>query len=67
MGQEYSGSITNEADKQYYKFAIDSSGSVNLTATAGVQNIYYAVYDAEGNNVWKNSYYWESTIKTSSV
>ena len=67
IGQEYSGEISQQSTSQYYKFTLESSGGVELEATARMNYIYYAIYDSEGKEVWKQSYGWDSTSQMSNV
>ena len=69
-GMTYSGSITSTNSEDYYKFVIDSSGRITLTATAEMSWIYYYIYDSNGNQLWTINPSWNSTtelISTSEI
>lgn len=67
IGQEYTGAISEPTEKQYYKFALESSGSVELTAAAGVQRVGFEIYDSQGKEVWAGTYSWNSTSQMCNV
>lgn len=62
-GTNYSGSITSSDSANYYRFTIPSSGRITLTATAGMEWIYYYIYDNSGNQVWTVNPFWNSTTE----
>ena len=51
IGINYSGSITESNNKDFYRFEINSSGRVKLSAMAGIRGINYRIYDSAGNRV----------------
>ena len=67
MKTTYSGIITSSNNADYYKFEINSSGRVVLTATAGMNWIYYYLYDSSGNQLWTKCAIWNSTSNMSNI
>ena len=63
IGINYSGSITESNNKDFYKFEINSSGRVRLSAMAGMGTVYYRIYDSEGNQLWSSDPAWNSTTQ----
>lgn len=63
LNQSYSGYITENTEKNYYKFTLNESGRINLRATAGMNYIYYRIYSAEGEQVWYDQFYWNNTTE----
>ena len=63
IGVNYSGSIGNSHNKEFYCFEIPSSGRVKLSATAAMREIYYRIYDSEGNLVYSIDSSWDSTTQ----
>lgn len=63
IGRNYSGNITASNSTDYYKFTINSSGRITLTADAGMEWIYYYVYDISGNQLWRKNPSWNSTTE----
>lgn len=67
IGQTYSATLTSSTQKKYYKFTLSSSGEVSLIAKATLYNTKYRVYDADGNELWDDSYYSDDTTGMSSI
>lgn len=61
FGTTYSDSLTNTNTKDFYKFTISSSGTVNLVVTSYIQTTKYYIYDCSGNTVWSKSLEWDYT------
>ena len=60
-GKTYSGSMTSTNKVDYYKFTMNSSGRITLTASAGMNWIYYSIYDGSGNELWSQNPRWNDT------
>lgn len=67
IGTTYNGSLTDSNTIDYYKFSIESSGRITLTASAEMAYINYYIYDSSGNQVWHINPYWDSTTQTIST
>ena len=63
IGKRYSGKFVSSNNPGYYKFTINSSGRITLTATAEMSRIYYDIYDKDGNKIWFRYCTWDSTTK----
>ena len=63
IGINYSGSITESNNKDFYRFEINSSGRVKLSAMAGIRGINYRIYDSAGNRVYSINPGWNSTTQ----
>ena len=63
IGTTYSGSITSSNTVDYYKFTINSSGRITLTATAEMERIAYYMNDSAGNELWYVRPYWNNTTE----
>lgn len=62
-GTTYSGSITSTNKADYYKFEINSSGRITLTASARMNWVYYHIYDSSGNELWSQNPKWNDTTE----
>ncbi len=64
LNTTYQGQIAVNDDKDFYKFSLTSSGTINLTVNAYLDRTNYYFYDASGNEVWCRDYqYWDSNNK----
>lgn len=63
IGENYNGALTTTNSKDYYKFTIGSSGKVTLTASAGMEYIYYSIYDSDGVKLWEMERRWNTTTE----
>ena len=66
-GRNYSGSITASNTSDFYIFSISSSGTVNYTASAAINYVYYSLYDSAGNRMWRVNPSWNSTTHLSNT
>lgn len=61
LGTTQYGIITeNGEEKQYYKIVLDTSGYINISGTAHMQNINLYLYDENGNELSSNHLEWNS-------
>lgn len=67
IGTTYYGVMSDMNKADYYKFTIGSSGKITLTASAGIEYVYYCIYDEAGNELWKINPHWNSTTETIST
>ena len=67
IGINYSGSITESNSKDFYRFEINSSGRVKLSAMAGMRRVYYRIYNSEGNQLWSIDPSWDMSTQLSSI
>lgn len=68
LGTTKSGSITeNGPDKQYYKFTLPSSGSIQISGSAYMAWVYLYIYDAAANEVWRVNPSWNSTSEVITI
>jgi hypothetical protein len=58
LNKTYKGQIALNDDVDFYKFTLNSSGNVRLTASAKMKYVYYKIYDSSGNLIWRNDYCW---------
>ena len=63
LGTTYNGSITETNEKDYYKFTLNSSGKVTLSASVAMTDVSYGIYDDSGNELWVRSPSWNSTTE----
>ena len=56
VGSSYSGELTSESTKDYYKFTLASSGTVNIKVTTTMSRTYYYLYDSNNNKIWGDRY-----------
>ncbi|MCD7716104.1 MAG: hypothetical protein LUI39_06605 [Lachnospiraceae bacterium] len=63
IGTTYSGAISSSNTKDYYKFTLSSSGTVELVSTIYMQYINYRIFDVNGSQVWSNAYSWNSSTQ----
>ena len=61
MGTTYFGQIAQNDGKDFYKFVLPTSGKVNLASTAYIQYLYYIIFDEDGNEIWRDNPYWNSS------
>lgn len=64
VNTNYKGQIANNDEKDFYRFTLNASGRVTLSASAKMEWIYYYIYDSEGNELWKINPRWNSTTGT---
>lgn len=68
LGTTKSGSITeNGSEKQYYKFTLQSSGSIHISGSAYVNWMDMFIYDASANDVWNVRPSWNSTSEVIAI
>lgn len=67
LGNTVYGSLTKNSDKDVYKFKLPTSGKINLNVSAYMNYTRYKVYDADGNELWNDYYYWNSTTEKMSL
>ena len=68
LGTNKSGSITeNGPEKQYYKFTLQSSGSIQISGSAYMERINLFIYDASANELWHVDPSWNSTSEVISI
>lgn len=64
VGSSYSGSITSSSNVDFYKFTLSNSGCVRLKVSAGIQYLYFYIYDSNGNSIWESGLtYWNYTTE----
>lgn len=67
LGTSYSGNITNEEKLDYYRFTLADSGAINLKGTLYMQSARVTVFNAAGEEVWREGYDWNSTTQQISL
>ena len=61
---QYNGNITNNNEKDVYKFTLSSSGRINLNVKANIYETDYYIYDSEGKIVCEYRYcYWNENTQ----
>ena len=63
IGSSYHGTISETNSEDWYRFPLNSSGRVTLTAMAEIAWIYYEIYDSAGNMLWSINPSWNDTTK----
>ncbi len=66
LNTSYNGQIAENDNEDFYKFTINSSGRVTISANAGIDFIYYEIYDSSGKTLWFNQQLWNSSTGMSS-
>ena len=61
VGSQYKGQIAMNDDRDFYKFTLSTSGTLNLSSTAGIERVYYKLFDASGNEIWSEWPYWNTS------
>ncbi len=56
LGSGYTGELSQESTRDYYKFTLDASGKVNLTVTTTMARTYYYIYNESNVRVWGDRY-----------
>jgi len=56
LNSTYSGELSKDSTKDYYKFTISESGRVNVKVTTTMGYTYYHIYDSSNTKVWGSSY-----------
>lgn len=54
MDTAYVGQLSENDGKDFYRFSLNTSGLLTLNATAGMDGIYYVVYNQAGEQLWKS-------------
>lgn len=67
LGTTYSGSISASNTQDFYKFTLSTSGTVRLTSNANIEYVSYKIFDANGNELWSTTPYWNSTSEQISI
>ena len=67
VNNTYKGQLAKNDEKDFYRFTLSASGRVTLTATAGMEWVYYRIYDNAGNQLWSINPSWNSTTETIST
>lgn len=55
LGTKYYGQIASNDTKDFYKFTVSSSGTVNISVSASIRYSFYYVYDSSASQVWSSS------------
>ncbi len=61
LGSQYKGQIALNDEKDFYKFTLSTSGTLNVASTANIEWIYYKIFDENGSEIWSKSLYWNSS------
>ena len=62
FNKNYSESIIEESQEDFYEFYLSSSGSVTIKLTAYIYKTEYYLYDDNGEEIWcLENQYWNST------
>lgn len=63
-GSEYIGQISDNDDKDFYKFALNESGKIDFKATfVEMYHIQWNLYDEAGNELVNEEPYWNETTQ----
>lgn len=57
----------NGDDAKYYKFTLNSSGSIQITMSAYMQHVNLYLFDEDAKQLWKDSPSWNSTSEVITV
>ena len=52
LGTKYYGQIAANDTRDFYKFTVSSSNTVNISVSASIIYSYYYIYDSSANQVW---------------
>lgn len=67
-GSTVNGVLTeNGDDENYYKFTLNSSGSIQITMSAYMQRVDLYLFDENADELWKDSPSWNSTSEVITV
>ena len=61
IGTKYNGQIAANDDKDFYKFDLQTSGTVTLQSNANVGRLHYIIYDGDGTEIWNTDEYWNDS------
>ncbi len=67
LERSYSGALSEGHQKDYYKFSLSSSGKITIKANAKLNAISYQIYDSDGEKIWDDSFYSDSTTNMNSI
>ncbi len=67
VNNSYKGQIAENDKKDFYRFAINTSGRINLKSSAGIEYLYYIIYNSSGEEIWSTDPYWNSTTNLITV
>lgn len=63
-GGQYSGQMARNDEKDFYRFTLTNSGVVSLNATFyKIENIYWKLYDENGEELLSRRPWWNSTTE----
>ncbi len=63
FGTKQDGFIAKEWDTNYYELELPSSGAIDLTFNAEMEKVNLAIYDSDGEAIWNEYCYWNSTLE----
>ena len=63
LNTKYQGRLTEDEEADIYKFTLPSSGKINLKGTAGIKELELKIFDVNGEKVWRDTDYWNSTTQ----
>ena len=63
LDTSYAGQIAANDEKDFYSFSLSSSKSLSINLTAGIEEVYVILYDADGNELWSANPSWNSTTE----
>lgn len=67
VNKNYVGQLASNDEKDFYKFTLNSSGTIVNVATAYMYSINYYIYNESGRELYHGWPTWNSVVKYSSV
>ncbi len=67
FNRSYKGQLAENDDKDFYKFTLSSSRKVTFSATTGMKDIHYRIYNASGSELWSAKTKWNSVTEINSA
>lgn len=67
LNKTYRGQIADNDEKDFYRFTLNASTRIRVSAVAGMEYIEYRIYDSRGNEQWDRVTYWNSVTEKSEI
>ena len=57
---KYTGTISENSTKDFYKINLSSSGNIRIKSNASIEYLTYRIYDVNGKSLWQDTSRWNT-------
>ena len=57
---KYTGTISENSTKDFYKINLSSSGNIRIKSNASIEYLTYRIYDVNGKSLWQDTPRWNT-------